>query len=422
MKIVVIMDKFKESLSAREAADAISDGLRASGNAGLKNSDSALQICSIPLADGGDGTIEALEDIAGGERVVVKSLDPLGREIDVPVLRMGDRFICEMAKSTGLTLLSKGERDPLLTSSYGLGMVIKAIAAMRAQELIIGIGGSATNDCGVGMLQALGYRFYERSGGLLGGSARAAAILKGEDMMRIAGIDDSMVDATLRGLKITVANDVINPLTGVYGATQVYGPQKGATPAIVEELEAGVVNFAGVAAKFLGKDYSKIPGSGAAGGVGFALGAFLGAELRQGWRVLFDMLDVEEMVKEADLVITGEGRVDGQSLSGKLIDGVRTICKKYERRLWVICGDNLLTERELKQAGIEQLYAISQIEPVKALAIKNARQHLYDIILYLCNAHLKQKEFRGSNYLDIVRALRFNRFPRVFSSIFSQFP
>jgi len=393
MKIVIVMDKFKESLSAKEAALVISSGLKSNGK--------EVDICCIPLADGGDGTIDALESIERSGKIMVKAVDPLGRDICVPVLLTGKRAICEMAQSTGLTLLTKKERNPLYTSSYGLGMVIKAIAGMGVEEVVVGIGGSATNDCGAGMLQALGYRFLGDNGTIIGknplcakaigpgvtkgvveerGTYREwAEIIKGKDLIEIGGIDDSLVEESVRRLKITVASDVTNPLTGVYGAVRVYGPQKGATQAIVEELERGVESFSKVATKSLGRDYSAITGAGAAGGVGFAFAAFLRAEVRPGWKILFEMLDVEKEISRADLIITGEGRVDGQSLSGKLLDGVCTICTKYGKRLWVICGDNLLTEKELERAGVERLFSISQIEPVKERAIKNARQYLYEI-------------------------------------------
>ena len=386
MKIVLIVDKFKESLSAGEVAEIIT--------AGLQHRKKGDIIYSIPLADGGDGTVEALGGIADGQKISVETVDPLGRKIVAVALRIGDRYICEMAQSTGLVLLSKEERDPTQTSSYGLGIMIKNIAGMGAKELIVGIGGSATNDCGVGMLQALGYRFYDKKGDVLKPlsedkrsvkeslsfeNENREDMLRGKDLIRIGGVDDSEVPEFIKQVKIIVANDVTNPLTGIYGATKVYGPQKGATTTIIEELESGVVNFAGVAAKFLGENYSGVSGAGAAGGVGFALHAFLRAELRQGWRLLFDMLDVEKRIKEADLVITGEGRVDGQSLSGKLMDGICSMCAKHNKRLIVICGDNRLTEKELERAGVEKLFAISHREPVKERAIKNARQHLYEI-------------------------------------------
>ena len=378
MNVVVVMDKFKESLSAKEAAAIISSGLKSGGR--------EIDVCAIPLADGGDGTIDALERINGCEKVIVKTIDPLGREIKVPFLIIGKRAICEMAQSTGLTLLTKEERNPLYTSSYGLGLVIKAIADMGIDEIVIGIGGSATNDCGAGMLQALGYRFLREEAGQDQKREQNREkewkwnrIIKGKDLIEITGIDDSFVEESVKRLKITVASDVTNPLTGIYGATRVYGPQKGATEEIITELEGGVENFGRVATEFLGKNFSVATGAGAAGGMGFALAAFMGAELKQGWRILFEMLNVEKEIKEADLVVTGEGRVDGQSLSGKLLDGVCTICAKYSKRLWVLCGDNLLTEKELERAGIERLFSISQVEPIKEEAIKNARQYLYEI-------------------------------------------
>ena len=361
------MDKFKDSLSAKEAASVIAEG--------LTDGKREVDVLSIPLADGGDGTIDALDSIGESKKVMVRTIDPLGRSIEIPVLIIGKRAICEMAQSTGLTLLTEEERNPLYTSSYGLGVVIKAIVDMGIDEVMVGIGGSATNDCGVGMLQALGCRFFDSMGEVIG----RREIIRGEDLIKINSIDSSLCETSLTNLKITVASDVINPLTGIYGATRVYGPQKGATQAIVEELEAGVTHFAGVAKRFLGRDYSTIAGAGAAGGIGFAFAAFLEAELVQGWKILFEMLNVEREIEQADLVITGEGRVDGQSLSGKLLDGVCTICAKYGKRLWVICGDSLLTEKELERVGVERLFSISQIEPIKERAIKNARQYIYDI-------------------------------------------
>ncbi len=365
-KVLIIVDKFKGSLTAREASAAIS--------AGLRMHLPEIEIEQIPLADGGEGTIEAVEHL-GDEKFFVSAVDPLGRKIEVPVLRTGNKVLCEMAKSTGLNFLSKQERDPLKTSSYGLGMVINAVAKLGYSKILMGIGGSSTNDAGAGMLEALGYVFIDKDGN----PAKSGHYMTGGDLLNVAGIDDSSVAPYIRNLKIEVACDVNNPLTGIYGASRVYGPQKGAKPEDVVILEEGVQNFARISARYLGYDHSDNSGAGAAGGMGFALNAFLNATLMSGWRVLFDFMKIEDRVDEADLVITGEGRVDGQSISGKLLDGVVEICLKHRKRLWIICGDNLLTSRELERIGVERLFSVSQFEPSKERAIANAKSYVEKI-------------------------------------------
>ncbi len=366
VKVLIIVDKFKGSLTAREASSAIAKG--------MLSTVPDLEIEEIPLADGGEGTLDAVE-IFGDERILVNSTDPLGRKIIIPVLRTDNRILCEMAKSTGLYHLSREERNPMNTSSYGLGLVLREVAQMGYKKILIGIGGSATNDGGTGMLEALGYHFIDSTGG----NARGDKFISGRDLINITGIDDTSVPGYIRELEIEVACDVRNPLTGPYGATHVYGPQKGATAEDIESLESGMQNFAKVSARYLGKDLSDLPGSGAAGGVGYALAAFMGAKLLCGWRVLFDFLEIESKIAQADVVITGEGRVDAQSISGKLLDGVAEMCLKTNSRLWVVCGDNTLPDNELERIGVERLFAVSQFEPSKERAIANAGYHIEKI-------------------------------------------
>lgn len=366
IKVLILVDKFRGSLTAREVSEAIARG--------LMTYHEPLDIVKVPLADGGEGTLEALES-EGTERIVVESFDPLGRGIKVPVLKTGERVLIEMAKSTGLNLLARDERNPLYTSTYGLGVVIREVARMGFKDILIGIGGSATNDGGAGMLEALGFRFTDEDGR----DVRSGEHIAGRDLINIKLVNDSGVDPLLKGLNIEVASDVTNPLTGLKGATRVYGPQKGAGEEEIEFLEAGMINFAGVSETYFGKDHSLLPGSGAAGGTGFALSAYCGAKLRSGWRVLFDFMDIDRCIKEAHLVITGEGRVDQQSLSGKLVAGVGELCKRHNKPLWIICGDNHLTDKEIKQIGATTLFAISYIEPEKELAIVNAKEYLEKI-------------------------------------------
>lgn len=365
-KVLIIVDKFKGSLTAREVAAIIGES--------VTEVRQDISVSLLPLADGGDGTIEALESRGCGvERH--QATDPLGRAIEVPVLKLKDGVLCEMAKSSGISLLSKEERNPLITTTYGLGEVIMSVARAGHRSITIGIGGSATNDGGAGMLQALGFRFYDRSGDLITGEYG----ITGGMLSQIHNIDDSSVQQIVRELKIRVACDVNNPLLGDYGATKVYGPQKGAGKEALITLEEGMVSFSRVCKKFLKVDLSENPGSGAAGGVGFALSSFLGAEMVSGWRLLFDIVDADREFSNSHLIITGEGRTDGQSLSGKLLDGVIELSQKYKRRLWIICGDNLLTNRELEMVGVERLFSISQIEPNKERAISNAEYLLRKI-------------------------------------------
>jgi glycerate kinase len=365
-KVLILVDKFRGSLTAREVSDAISLGLNSSVN--------GLEIVKIPLADGGEGTLEAVEN-DNTKRILIECVDPLGRKLTVPVLETDDRILIEMAKSTGLHLLSKEERNPLYTSSYGLGLVIRRVAEMGCKNLLIGIGGSATNDGGTGMLEALGFRFIDREGR----DVRIGEHIAGRDLSNIRAIDDSNVLPILRDINIEVACDVTNPLTGLKGASHIYAPQKGAGYDEILQLESAMLNYARVSAEYLGKDLSSAPGAGAAGGVGFALTAYCGATLKSGWRILFDFMDVEANISESDLVITGEGRVDNQSLSGKLVAGVGELCRKHGKPLWIICGDNLLTNKDIKKLGALTVFAISYIEPDKELAIKNAKEYLEKI-------------------------------------------
>ncbi|PKO96696.1 MAG: glycerate kinase [Bacteroidetes bacterium HGW-Bacteroidetes-7] len=366
MKVLILVDKFRGSLSASEVSEAIAIGLQSFSD--------NLDIVKVPLADGGEGTLEAVER-DGTERLMIECIDPLGREIVVPVLKMGDRILIEMAKSTGLHLLTREERNPLYTSSYGLGLVIKKVSEMGFKNILIGIGGSATNDGGAGMLEALGFRFVDEEGR----DVRLGEHITGRDLINIRNVDDSGSNPLLKELNIEVASDVTNTLVGAKGASRVYGPQKGAGEVEVEYLEKGMQNFAKVSADYHGKDFSSLPGSGAAGGVGFGLIAYCGATLKNGWRVLFDFMDVDKSIMESHLVITGEGRVDEQSLSGKLLAGVGELCKKHKKPLWIICGDNHLANKDVRKVGASILFAISYIEPEKELAIKNAREYLEKI-------------------------------------------
>jgi len=363
LKILIVTDKFKGSLTALEAAESIKNGLLQ----GFAKSKTKIEIRILPMADGGDGTIDVVMNSAGGELKFINVYDPLFRVIYAPYLIRGERILIEMAKCSGLQLLKPKEYNPLKTSTYGLGQMILAAIGNNADEIIIGIGGSATNDGGMGLLKALGYRFTNASGG------------EAEILADVAEINGAGVDPNIKKIRFKVACDVSNPLLGVRGATAVYGPQKGADAKMLEELERGMQNYAKVCERYLGRSYSEYPGAGAAGGVGFAMIGFLGAELVPGWKVLSELTDLESLVKDSDLIITGEGSIDEQSISGKLIDGIAAIAKKHNKRLWAFCGINSLNEAQLMKAGIEKVFAISDIVNDQEESIKGAKKYLEKI-------------------------------------------
>ncbi len=361
LKILIVTDKFKGSLTAKEAAECIRKGLfQGSFGHGINQ-----EIQIFPMADGGEGTIDVIKKSKRGELIYTEVCDPLLRLVRAPYLLIKDKAFIEMAKCCGLQLLNENEYDPQKTSTYGLGqMILAAIEGSCVKDILIGIGGSATNDGGMGMLRALGYRFYDYKGD--------ETILPAQ----INKIDGTKVTRSLRNVRFMVASDVNNPLLGENGATMVYGPQKGAGENVLKEMEFGMNNYATVCEDYLGKTYSNLPGAGAAGGVGFALTAFLGAELVPGWKVLSEFSNLEKAVKESDLIITGEGSVDGQSISGKLIDGITQIARKHRKRLWVYCGVNSLNERQLSAAGIEKVFAVSDIESDRSRSMKGAKKYL----------------------------------------------
>ncbi len=315
-KYLLVPDKFKGSLSASGVADALETAIRRQTVGGLQ-----AEIVKLPMADGGDGSMEVVEAALGGSAVreMVDTFDALMRPIQAPVLFFdgGRQAFIEMAKVCGLAMLAPEERNPEKTTTYGLGVLIAAAAARGCGKIVVGIGGSATNDGGEGLLRAI---------------------------------------TGMTPLTITVACDVDNPLLGPNGATMVYGPQKGADAAMLERLERRMERFAAEA----GLD-TMLPGGGAAGGVGAALHK-LGAELVPGWRLFGEMVGLEEKIAAADFVVTGEGRFDGQSLDGKLVSGVLSLCRKYHKKPVVVCGQCALAPSIWKKAGVADVFTLTEVE------------------------------------------------------------
>jgi len=299
MRIVIAPNAFKGSLSALDAAQAIAEGLR------VATPDAELVL--LPIADGGDGTVDALVAAAHGEHRSLRVRGPLGDPVDAGygVIDRGSTAVIEMAKAAGLALVPPGKRDPRVTSTYGVGELMQAAYDSGARHFIVGIGGSATNDGGAGMAQALGYHLLDEQGHELGPGGLA--------LKRLARIHVGGVHADWKQAEVDVASDVSNPLTGPHGASAVYGPQKGATPEMVAELDAALKRLAEIIRRDLGADVESLPGAGAAGGLGAGLVAFAGARLRPGAEMVMEALRLDEKLHGADLVITGEGRLDSQT-------------------------------------------------------------------------------------------------------------
>lgn len=357
MKIVIAIDSLKGSLSSIEAANAIKKGIE---NAKL-NADIEIK----PLADGGEGTVDALVDGMNGKRKVVKVCGPAGNSVEATygILEDSKTAIMEMAQAAGITQVFGDEKNPLKTTTYGVGEMIKAAINEGCRNFIMGIGGSATNDAGVGMLQALGFKFYDENNNLVG--------LGGEVLNQIKRIDDSEKLKELDECNFKIACDVNNPLFGLNGAAHIYGPQKGATPKIVEELDKGLVNFSEIVKKDLNKDLANTPGAGAAGGLGYGFLTFLNSKLESGVKIILEETRLEDSLKDADIVVTGEGRLDNQTAMGKAPIGVAKLAKKHGAKVIAIAGCTTDDAVACNEEGIDAFFAIVN----KATTLEEAMDH-----------------------------------------------
>ncbi|PAD34251.1 glycerate kinase [Terribacillus saccharophilus] len=344
MKIVIAPDSYKESLSALEAANAIERGFKMIFPDAVYN--------KMPMADGGEGTVQSLVDATNGKIEERTVTGPLGKPVKAFFGLMGDgeTAVIEMAAASGLHLVPTEDRNPLTTSTKGTGELISAALDLGVQHIIIGLGGSATNDGGAGMIQALGGRLLDEAGKDIGDGGGALA--------QLAVIDLAGLDNRLKDVRVEVACDVDNPLTGPRGASAIFGPQKGATPDMVELLDKNLSHFADIAEKALGKSFRDIEGVGAAGGLGASLLAFLNADLKRGIDIVLHAVDFEEAVKDADLVITGEGRIDSQTIYGKTPIGVAKAAKKYGVPVIGLAGSLSQDSDVVYEHGIDVLFSI----------------------------------------------------------------
>ncbi len=344
LRILVAPNAFKESLSALEAAKAITAGI-------LKILPRA-QITQVPIADGGDGTLEVVVAGTGGKTYKAQVLNPLGNEITAEYGITGDgkTAIIEMSRASGLALVPLSKRDPMLTTSYGTGQLIQAALGRGVEKIILGIGGSATVDGGIGALQSLGVAFLDEKGKPVG--------FGGQGLLAVEQIDLSGLNPLLKRVRILVACDVDNPLIGPKGAAAVFGPQKGARPSMVKRLDKGLNKLAQSIHKSRGADVSNLPGAGAAGGISGSFKGLLGAQLRPGSDLVFELLKVKEIVPNMDLVITGEGKIDFQTPFGKGPGVLAKIASKYRVPVIGLAGAVSENIEDLFANGFSAVFSI----------------------------------------------------------------
>ncbi len=353
--VAIASDKFKGSLTATEVAQALA--------AGMLDVLPRLQTVLLPVADGGDGTVAAALS-AGYDKIIVDAVGPTGEPVRAPYALDGDRAVVELAAVVGLSMLPGGQLDPLGSSTYGLGLVIADAIRQGATTIVLGLGGSASTDGGAGMVQALGARLLDADSHDVqpGGGA----------LVNLAQLDLGPLRGTLGAVKIIVASDVDNPLLGPNGAAAVFGPQKGAQPQNVSTLERGLRHWSELVSQATGRNDTERPGAGAAGGAGYAALAVLDAEIRPGIELILDLIDFDAKVVGADLVVTGEGSLDEQSLAGKAPIGVARAAAKAGVPVIAVAGRLQLSQQRLQEAGISAAYPLSDLEPDSARSIANA--------------------------------------------------
>lgn len=344
MKVVIAIDSLKGSLSSMEAGMAIKDGILAAKP--------DAEVIVKPLADGGEGTTDALIEGMNGERIDLTVTGPMHTPVDAyyGYLKDTNTAVMEMASAAGITLVPDSEKNPLLATSYGVGEMINDAIQRGCRNFIIGIGGSVTNDGGIGMLKALGVRFLDENGEDAGEGGQALA--------KVARIDVSGMNPLLKECHIQVACDVNNPLCGKNGSTYVYGPQKGVTEDMKKTLDEAMAHFARVTSETLENDYMNTPGAGAAGGLGYAFLAYTGAALTPGIELILDAVGLEEELSSADVVVTGEGRLDFQTAMGKAPVGVARLAKKYNAKVIAFAGSVTKEATACNKEGIDAFFPI----------------------------------------------------------------
>lgn len=362
MKVVIAPDSFKESLSALEVANAVEEGFR--------NFFPDADYVKVPMADGGEGLVHSIVNVVGGQVVNHTVTGPLGDKVEgfFGLIHDGKTAVIEMAAASGLHLLSPERRNPLQTTTFGVGELLLAALEYNVETIILGLGGSSTNDGGAGMVQALGGRLLDVNGCDIGFGGGALADLHS---INIKGFD-----VRLSEVRFEVACDVENPLLGETGASAVFGPQKGATPEMLSVLDRNLRHFARVIERDLGKSVCEIPGAGAAGGLGAGLLAFLPCQLRNGIQIVMEATGLEDHIRDASLVITGEGKIDSQTIYGKTPIGVAATAKKHNVKVIALAGSLGPGYESVYQHGIDTVFSIVPGVCTLADALKNARQNI----------------------------------------------
>ena len=360
--IVLAPDSFKESMTAKEVCVAMERG--------IKKVNSNIQCIHVPMADGGEGTMQSLVDATGGEVYSLEVVGPLGNKVkaEYGILGNGEIGVLEMASASGIHLVSLEERNPLITTTYGTGELIKACLDRGVKKLLIGIGGSATNDGGVGVIQALSGRLLDKEGNELG--------FGGGELEKLDRIDLTNFDRRLKDVVIEVACDVSNPLCGENGASYIFGPQKGASVEMIKILDNNLKHYAKVIKEQFGKDVLEIAGAGAAGGLGAGLMVFLNGNLKKGIEIVIEYSGLEKKVKNCDMVWTGEGSIDFQTQYGKTPLGVATVAKKYNKPVVALAGRVGDDIDILYEKGIDSIFGIMRGVTTIDEALKNGKENI----------------------------------------------
>ncbi|ETO95309.1 glycerate kinase [Lachnoanaerobaculum sp. MSX33] len=366
MRVVVAIDSFKGSMSSLEAGEAISKGIKKA------HKDAEVEI--RPLADGGEGTVEALSIGMGGRLINVDVTGPVGRKVNAVygIVYSSKTAIIEMSQAAGITLVSGNEKNPLYTTTFGVGELIKDAINKGCRHFVVGIGGSATNDCGIGMLQALGYEFLDKEGKQVGFGASG--------VRDIVSIRDENVIKELSECYFRVACDVNNPLCGNLGCSAIYGPQKGATKEMVADMDGWLKNYSKIVKEKYPDADCEYPGTGAAGGLGYAFFNFTNSKLESGIKIVLDETKLEEYVKDADIVVTGEGRLDHQTVMGKAPVGVANIAKKYNKKVIAFSGSVTEDAGVCNEHGIDAFFPILRriVTLEEAMQTDTAKKNLTD--------------------------------------------
>jgi glycerate 2-kinase len=380
MKFILAPDSYKESMTAKEACAAMEKGIKA-----VMPEATCIQ---VPLADGGEGTLHTLVEVTGGKIFKQKVKDPLSNETlaEYGILGDGQTGVIELASASGLHLVPVEKRNPLITTTYGTGELIRAILAHRIKKLVIGIGGSATNDGGAGMVQALGVKLLDKAGKEIG--------FGGGQLGQIELIDTSGLIEIDKEIVVEVASDVNNPLTGKYGASYIYGPQKGATQKMAEELDYNLEHYANKIKEYLKKEIKNMDGAGAAGGVGAGLMAFLNAKMMDGIDVILNYTDLEEKIKDADYVFTGEGSIDRQIAFGKTISGVTRLANKYNKPV-IAFGGNVADITYLYKKGIASIFGILPSVCTLQEALQRGKENLEQAVYSVAVIINYMNKFKG---------------------------